>query len=422
MQNNIGRKLGQLRPGDMLVGVDPHKRKHAIIGMDQKAVVGTRFKINNDSKGFELLLMRVQQEAKKAGASGIIFAIEAGSHYWRNLAYYLEEHGVRFRLINPFTLKRAREGEDLNRRKNDYRDAIMAAELLRMGKFTETRLIAGDYADLRTLDRCHQRLKQEHARVTNLLRGLLDGLFPEFCQVFKDPRGQSAMSVLSTVAVPAAIAALGLEEFILLVRSRHQGGRLAVSKLVFLHQLASTSVGIKAGAMGVAREIRLLVERLWLLAKQLKETERGLLNLVGKLPEASYALSIRGLGKLTVARLIARIGPVADYGNAKDLVKLAGSNPTQSESAGKSRSHTPMSKKGRSGLRGLLWLAALSLLRHNDEFKSWAKGMGNRAAGANPLHRREVVGAAMNKLLRLYFALVTKKQMYQPDSRLMVAA
>ena len=422
MESNISRKLGQLRSGDLLVGVDPHKRRHAIICMDQQAVVRTRFKISNDWQGFEHLLMRVQGEAEKARASGLIFAIEAGSHYWRNLAYYLQEQQVRFRLINPFTLKRAREGEDLNRRKNDYRDAIMAAELLRMGKFTETRLLAGDYAELRTLDRCHQRLKREHARAINLLRGLLDGLFPEFCQVFKDPKGQSAMSVLSTIAVPAGIAALSLAEFIRLVRTTHQGGRLAVGKLASLHQLAATSVGVKAGAKGVAREIGLVVEQLRLLATQLKQTERKLLELVGKLPEASYALSIKGLGKLTVARLIARIGPVADYGNAKDLIKLAGSNPTQSESAGKSRSHTPMSKKGRSDLRGLLWLAALSLLRHNEEFKNWAKGMENRVAGANPLHKREVMGAAMNKLLRLYFALVTKKQMYCPATRLSVAA
>ncbi|MDP2661243.1 MAG: IS110 family transposase [Dehalococcoidia bacterium] len=422
MQNNISRKLGQLRPGDLLVGVDPHKHKHAIISMDQKAVVRTRFKVGNDRKGFEHLMMRVEQEAEKASASGLIFAIEAGGHYWRNLAYYLEEKGVAFRLINPFTLKRSREGEDLNRRKNDYRDAIMAAELLRMGKFTETRLPKGDYAELRALDRCHQRLKKEQAGAINLLRGLLDGLFPEFCRVFKDPTGQSATSVLCSIPVPEAIASLSLQEFIGVVRSSHQGGRLAVGKLVSLHQLASVSVGVKPGALGVASEIGVLVERLRLLATQIKQTERRLLELVGKLPEASYALSIKGLSKLMVARLIARIGPVADYGNAKDLIKLAGTNPTQSESAGKSRSHTPMSKKGRSDLRGLLWLAAMSLLRHNEEFKDWAKGLENRAAQANPLHRREVLGAAMNRLLRLYFALVTKTQMYRPATTLAVAA
>ncbi len=122
------------------------------------------------------------------------------------------------------------------------------------------------------------------------------------------------------------------------------------------------------------------------------------------------------------ARLIGRIGPLEDYGDARDLIKLAGSNPTQSESAGKNRSHTPMSKKGRSDLRSLLWQAAMSLLRKNDEFRAWARGMESRAAHANPLHKREILGAAMNKLLRLYFALVTKRQMYRPASALMVAA
>lgn len=421
MQNNISRKLAQLRPGDLLVGVDPHKRKHAIISMDQKAVVRTRFKISNDRRGFEQLLMRVKQEAEKAGASGIIFAIEAGGHYWRNLAYYLEEERIPFRLINPFTLKRAREGEDLNRHKNDYRDAIMAAELLRMGKFTETCLLEADYAALRAIDRCHQRLKKEQTRAINLLRGLLDGLFPEFCRVFKEPCGKSAMSVLSTIAVPTDIASLSPEEFIFLVRSNHQG-RLAVGKLKNLHQLAPISVGVKAGAEEVAREIGLVVERLRLLDAQIKGVESRMLELAARLPEATYALSIPGLGRLMVAKLIARIGPLEDYRNAKDLIKLAGSNPTQSESAGKSRSHTPMSKKGRSDLRGLLWQAAMSLLRKNDEFRNWARGMESRAAHANPLHKREILGAAMNKLLRLYFALVSKRQTYCPTTTLMVAA
>lgn len=123
---------------------------------------------------------------------------------------------------------------------------------------------------------------------------------------------------------------------------------------------------------------------------------------------------------LTVAKLVARIGPLEDYGNGRDLIKLAGSNPIESESAGKSRSHTPMSKKGRSDLRGVLWQAALSLLRNNAEFKEWAKRMEDRAGQAN-LHKREILGAAMNKLLRLYFALVSKKQMYRPGKMMELA-
>lgn len=58
----------------------------------------------------------------KTGSRGVIFAIETGGHYC-NLAYFLDERGILFRFINQFTLKRRREGKDLNRRKNDYRDS-----------------------------------------------------------------------------------------------------------------------------------------------------------------------------------------------------------------------------------------------------------------------------------------------------------
>ncbi len=49
----------------------------------------------------------------KTGSRGIIFAIETGGHYWRNLAYFLDEQGVSFRIINPFTLRRIREAKDI---------------------------------------------------------------------------------------------------------------------------------------------------------------------------------------------------------------------------------------------------------------------------------------------------------------------
>jgi transposase len=95
---------------------------------------------------------------------------------------------------------------------------------------------------------------------------------------------------------------------------------------------------------------------------------------------------------LSVAGLIAEIGPAGMYHSAKALVKLAGTNPIQSESAEKGRRHTPVSKKGRSELRCCLWQAAVSFLRVNQEYKAWAKGLQERGASENPLHRREALG------------------------------
>jgi transposase len=348
----------------------------------------------------------------KTGCRGVIFAIETASHYWRNFAYFLDERGIPFRLINQFTLKRRREGKDLNRRKNDFRDAEVAAQLLYSGEFTETKLPQAVYAELRAAYAAYRRLGKDRTRVMNLIKGLLDGLFPEFTQVFKDICGKTALSVLFTCPVPKTIARMTEEEFVDAIRAGHNG-RLMRRKLLALHYAARSSIGIEAGARSVSSEISFLVEKLRLIGRQVRKVEEVLIRLVDETEEGKYLLSIRGLNYISVAGLLAELGSFKSYQNARQLIKMAGSNPTESESAGKRSSHTPMSKKGRPGLRYCGWTAVIPVLRHNPDFRAWAKRLRERPVHANPLNGREVVGAAVNKLLRLVFALVKKQSFYQ---------
>jgi transposase len=413
MKNSTAKKLAQVPRDYLLVGNDPHNELHAAVIMNQNAAIQRRFKYPNSREGFFELLRRVEIEVAKTGKAGAIFAIEAGSHYWRNLAYFLDQQQIPFRLVSPFTLKRRREGEDLNRRKNDYRDAEMAAELLRTGKFLNTRLLYGTYAEIRAAFTNYQRLIEERSAQINLLKCRLDNLFPEFTQAFKDPCGKTAQAVLAWCASPEVIARLKLAELIQMVRSRFTGQKLQRGKLRDLQALAAQSIGIREGALAVSQEISLLVQRIQLLTTQIETVTQSLRELVDSLPESRYLLSIPGLGYLTVAGLLAGLGPFSNYTNGRQLVKMAGMNPTERESGGKSSRYTPISKQGRAGLRWCLWPAVVSLLRHNADFKAWAKARQERAANAHPLHRREVIGAAINRLLHLAFALVKKQSYYR---------
>jgi len=291
-------------------------------------------------------LERTRLEIAKSGSRGVIFAIETGGHYWRNLAYFLDENGIPFRLVNPFTLKRRREGKDLNRRKNDYRDSEVAAQLLCTGEFTETRLQYGVYAELRAAYNAYRRLVKERTRIINLVKGLLDGLFPEFTRVFKDPCGMTALSVLNICPIPGVIARMTEEEFINTIRANHQG-RLTRKKLRVLRYAAETSIGIKAGVQPVSTELSFLVEKLQLIKRHIRSIDGTQMRLVDKTEEGKYLLSIIGLNYISVAGLLAELGSFRSYRSAKQLIKMAGSNPTESESGGKRSSHTPMSKKGR---------------------------------------------------------------------------
>ena len=412
MKNAVASKLRQIPQGYLIIGVDPHKKTHAAVLITQDFTTHAKFKFSNTMEGLEMMLQRTKAEMIKTGCRGVIFAIETGGHYWRNLAYVLDERGIPFHFINQFTLKRRREGKDLNRRKNDYRDSEVAAQLLCTGEFTESKLPQGVYAELRAAHNAYRRLVKERTRITNLLKGLLDSLFPEFTQVFKDPCALTAMSVLSTCAIPKVISNMSEDEFVTTVKAGHHG-RLMRKKLLVLHHIARTSIGIKASAGSVSMEVSFLVEKFNLIKQHIHTIEGTLVRLVDETEEGKYLLSIRGLNYIAVAGLLAEIGSFKQYRNAKQLIKMAGSNPTESESAGKRGSHTPMSKHGRPVLRYCAWTSVIPMLRFNSDFRAWAKNMRERPAHANPLNGREVVGACLNRLLRLSFALAKKQSYYQ---------
>ena len=412
MKNAVASKLRQIPQGYLIIGVDPHKKTHAAVLITQDFTTHAKFKFSNTMEGLEMMLQRAKAEMVKTSCRGVIFAIETGGHYWRNLAYFLDERGIPFHFINQFTLKRRREGKDINRRKNDYRDSEVAAQLLCTGEFTESKLPQGVYAELRAAHNAYRRLIKERSRITNLLKGLLDSLFPEFTTVFINPCALTAMSVLSTCAIPKVISNMSDDEFVTTVKAGHRG-RLMRRKLCALHHTARTSIGIEASARSVSTEISFLVEKLNLIKRHIHTVEETLVRFVDETEEGKYLLSIRGLNYIAVAGLLAEIGSFKQYSNAKQLIKMAGSNPIESESAGKRSSHTPMSKHGRPVLRYCAWTSVIPMLRLNSDFRAWAKKMRERPVQANPLNGREVVGACLNRLLRLSFALAKKQSYYQ---------
>ena len=413
MKNSAARKLEQVPEGFLIVGIDPHKKKHAAVAITQDLTNRGKFKFDNTRDGLEAMSQRARTEMVKYGCRGVMFAIETGGHYWRNIAYFLEDQGIPFRFINQYTLKRRREGKDLNRRKNDYRDSEVAAQLLCTGEFVESTLPHGVYAELRTAHNAYRRLVKERTRITNLVKALLDSLFPEFTHIFKDPCGATAMTVLCTCPVPGVISKMSEEQFMASIAAEHGRRRLMRRKLKALHEAAKDSIGVAAGARSLASEVSFLCQKAELIKRHISIIERTLANLVDQTEEGKFLLSIRGLNYVAVAGLLAELGCFRSYRSAKQMIKMAGTNPTESESGGKRATHTPMSKKGRPVLRYCAWISAIPLLRLNPDFRTWAKSRRERPVDAHPLNRREIVGAALNRLFRLAFALVKNQTYYQ---------
>jgi hypothetical protein len=55
----------------------------------------------------------------------------------------------------------------------------------------------------------------------------------------------------------------------------------------------------------------------------------------------------------------------------------------------------------------------MPLLRLNPDFASWAKEKRERPVHAHPLKKKEVVGAAGNRLLRIAYTLIKNESLYR---------
>jgi transposase len=315
-----------------------------------------------------------------------------------------------YRLVNPYTVKKNREGDQLDRSKDDNRDAFTIGELLRTGKYTETRLLHGAYAELRQYVTLYTRLQRDVRRQKTLIRNIAGQLFPELPRVFKDLTGVTASAMLRHHAAAAGVRKMSQEAFIASVRVDFCGQRMQVAKLRRAHVLAKRSVGVSDGVEALQLALRLHIEALEALEQQLEAACIALTDTFLALPEAEYLLSMPGLGLITAATILSEIGDPSHYTSARQLIKLAGTQPVPNTSGRKSRSQTPMSHKGRPRLRTALFFAVMRLVRVDEAFAQEYQHLQTREK--NSLTKLQALGVLMNKLLRILWSLMQNRTFY----------
>jgi len=411
MSRAVSKRLARIVPGTLFVGVDLSLDRNVAVVLDGSARRLDRLGFPNDADGYDYFHRRLTTVQEREEAPAVLVAMEPTNYFWKLLAADLERRQVPYRMVNPYTVKKHREGDQLSRAKNDYRDAFTIAEMLRSGKFTETQLLHDGYADLRQYVVLRDRLQGDIRRQKSLIRNIAGQLFPELAHEFADFTCLTGMAMLRRHAVPATIRNLSRPAFIAAVRADFRGERLPVSKLRRAYALAERSVGVQHGTEALQDALPCHIETLEMLQLQIERVEVSLKSTFFALPEAPYLLSA-GIGIVTAAIILAEIGDPSRYSNANQLIKLAGTQPVPNTSGRKTRSKTPMSKKGRPRLRTALYFAVMRLIQNDDNFARIYRRFRTREE--NPLTRMQALGALMNKLLRILWALMKHQRFYDP--------
>jgi len=124
---------------------------------------------------------------------------------------------------------------------------------------------------------------------------------------------------------------------------------------------------------------------------------------------AAFLASIKGLGMLTIAWLLTATSNFKQTATPEAAANYAGLVPQLRESGSSVRGRSRIGHSGHARLRRALYMATLSAIQHNSLIRAFyqrliAKGKAKKVA----------VCAAARKLLRIAWAVATKKQSFDP--------
>jgi len=120
--------------------------------------------------------------------------------------------------------------------------------------------------------------------------------------------------------------------------------------------------------------------------------------------------SIPGIGEQTAAVLLAEVGRIEDYKNARQLAAYAGLTPCERSSGTSVHGKTRLSCTGNVRLRKALYLPAVVAMRCNPLLKA----MTERLLGRGKV-KMQVIGALMRKLVHLAFGILKSQKPFDPS-------
>lgn len=164
----------------LIIGEDICNSFNAIVLMDQKGnVLGEYPKVYNSSRGFEFFQKNIEKVIEKRGLKRVILGLEPTGHYWRKLAYYNMSLGYKVRFVKTTALKHQRELDENSLDKCDIQDDLTLCNLIREGKYLDSRIQEEICRQLRTLGKVKERITRYHTGTKHALKAVLDDYFLE---------------------------------------------------------------------------------------------------------------------------------------------------------------------------------------------------------------------------------------------------
>jgi transposase len=421
---NRNARLARLRrllpPENAIVGIDLADDKQAAVVTDHDSRVLARRRVT--ARAWELgeLLDWAVGKAIAAGFASVTVACEPTGHRWRVLDQLASERGLALVCVQPLLVYRARESEDLTRDKSDPKDAVLIARLASELRCYEPERAGAAWARLRHPGARRLQLSTDATGQVNQVRDLLECAWPAVLTAAGKPFRSSTWCAALAVTLDrsagdlARVRRLGPARFEAAVRRelpRWGATRPCLRIIRAVFAALADGAGVIAHRPGALERAGLAMADWHDTRERLADVEARMVAVLDELGLAGLVTTIAGLTAVGAAAILAETGDPNRFATPRSLVKHAGLCPRDNAS-GEFQGKTPISGRGRPGLRVAAWRAVWAALPNNDVMAAKFTHLTTR--DDNRLARQQARTACAAALLRWIHVVITRRVAWDP--------
>ena len=401
----------------LYVGIDVSSKNNVVYLMKPDGTKIKNFSVPNSKDGSQKLVKEVLSALSSYALTDVIIGLEATSVYGDNLVYFLREDGSlvpynrKIHVLNPKQVNKFKESyNDLP--KNDYVDSFVIADCLRFGRINkEVYLDDYRYKALQNLTRARYTTVQNLTREKQRFMNVLFKKYSSFSQekVFSDKYGATALAVYEEFDSADTLAYMDLHELTEFLQKKgknHFSDPEAVAKAI--QKAARSSYRLpKTVNDSVNQVLAISISAMRALEAQIKQFDKAIADQMQLIPNT--LTSVKGIGPVYSAGIIAEIGDINRFPNQAKLAKYAGLSWTQHQSGDFEAQNTRLIKTGNRYLKYYLGEAAMSLVRCDAEYSRFYP---LKYKEVNKYQHKRALALTARKLVRLVFRLLKDNRLY----------
>jgi transposase len=321
----------------LCVGIDWADDHHDVCLTNEHCpeVSGTldRFRIDQSAAGFDELHARLRQH--EPDPQQILVAIETKHGL---LVHDLLRQGYVVYGLNPKAVNRYKDRHTQSSAKDDARDALAMAHLLRTDRhlLQPLKLLPDDYRLLDEFCRDLRQMVDDRTRLLNRLEACLKEYYPQAVSIFSRLDALIATAFLSAYPDPEALQKASSVEFKAFLKQHHYP---CPGRADALYDKTRIPAPKADPVITRAAKLRMLalVDQIATLRAHIADYERQIEELFETLGDHQNITTLPGVGERLAPELAATLGPRPKegpprFGCARDLEKLGGCAPVTKQS------------------------------------------------------------------------------------------